>query len=347
MAGRATEAQTGDAVPRQAGHRNGAPSPDRRQLAGLALAFAAARPGPAPAQPPAAAPTQPSWPSRPLRLLIPFPPAGTTDILARILADRLGARLGQPVVTENRGGAAGVIAAELASRFEPDGYGLFFASIGMASINPNLHARLSYRPEDLLPVVLFADLPNVLVVRADSPWRSLADMLAAARARPGALTYASSGSGSSLHLSGEMLKADAEVDILHVPFRGGSDVANQIMGGRVDIGVNNLPSVIPLLRGGQLRALAVTDPERSPALPEVPTVAESGLPGYAATAWFGLQVPRGTPAAIIERLNAAVKAICAEPQTRERVEGSAPGCAAARSPSSPPTRPRRARNGRR
>lgn len=298
-----------------------APGPGRRQAIGLALALAVARPGWARAQ--ASGPRGP-WPSRPLRLVIPFPPAGATDLLARILAERLGARLEQAVVAENRGGAAGVIAAELASRLEPDGYGLFFASIGTAAINPHLHARLNYRPEDLVPVALFADLPNVIVVRADSPYRTLPDLLAAARARPGALSYASSGSGSSLHLSGEMLKADAGVDILHVPFRGGADVANQIMGGRVDIGLNNLPSVIALLRGGQLRPLAITGPDRSPALPEVPTVAESGEPGlagYAATAWFGLQVPRGTPADIVGRLNAEVNAICAEPATRERVEG--------------------------
>jgi tripartite-type tricarboxylate transporter receptor subunit TctC len=266
---------------------------------------------------------QASWPNRPPRLIVPFPPGGATDLLARVLAERLGVRLGQAVVVENRGGAAGVIAAEIASRAEPDGYTLFFASIGTASINPNLHAKLSYRPDDLLPVALFADLPNVIVVRADSPWKSLADMLATAREKPGVLAYSSSGSGSSLHLSGEMLKADAGVDILHVPFRGGADTANQLMGGRIDIGVNNLPSVITLLRGGQLRALAVTSPDRSPALPDVPTVAESGIPalaGYAATAWFGLQVPRGTPPAIVARLNAEVNAICAEPTTRERVE---------------------------
>jgi tripartite-type tricarboxylate transporter receptor subunit TctC len=285
----------------------------RRSALGGALAAVLAGPGLA----------QAAWPSRSLRLIVPFPPGGATDLLARVLAERLGARLGQPVVVENRGGAAGVIAAEIASRAEPDGYSLFFASIGTASINPNLHAKLSYRPEDLLPVALFADLPNVIVVRGDSPWKTLADMLATAREKPGALAYSSSGSGSSLHLSGEMLKADAGVDILHVPFRGGADTANQLMGGRIDLGVNNLPSVITLLRGGQLRALAVTSPDRSPALPDVPTVAESGLPGlagYAATAWFGLQVPRGTPAAIIERLNAEVNAICAEPQARERVE---------------------------
>ncbi|MBV1795580.1 tripartite tricarboxylate transporter substrate binding protein [Siccirubricoccus sp. G192] len=287
--------------------------PSRRALPGIALGLAAAT-GLLPAR------AQPAWPSRPLRLIVPFPTGGATDLLARVMAERLGARLGLPVVVENRGGAAGVIAAELASRAEPDGYNLFFASIGTASINANLHQRLSYRPEDLVPVALFADLPNVIVVRRDAPWHSLHALLAAARAKPGGLTYASSGSGSSLHLSGEMLKADAGVDILHVPFRGGADTANQILGGRIDIGMNNLPSVITLIRSGQLRALAVTSPERTPALPDVPTVAESGLPGYAATAWFGLQVPVHTPQPVIERLNAEVNGIVADPMARERLE---------------------------
>ena len=263
---------------------------------------------------------QANWPARPLRLIVPFPAGGTTDTLARILAERLGARLGQTVVVENRGGAAGVIAAEIASRAEPDGHTLFLATIGTAAINPHLHARLNYRPEDLAPVGLFAELPNVIVARADAPWRTLEAFLAEARARPGHLTYASSGSGSSLHLSGEMLKADAGVDILHVPFRGGGDTVNQIMGGRVDVGMNNLPSAIALVRAGQLRALAVTGPVRAAVLPDVPTVAESGLPGYAATAWFGVQAPARTPLAVIERVNAELNAIVADPPTRERVE---------------------------
>lgn len=267
---------------------------------------------------PAAA--QPAWPARPLRLIVPFPAGGTTDTLARMLAERLGARVGQTVVVENRGGAAGVIAAEMASRAEPDGYTLFLATIGTAAINPHLHARLNYRPEDLVPVGLFAELPNVLVVRADAPWRDLGAFLAEARARPGELTYASSGSGSSLHLSGEMLKADAGVDILHVPFRGGADTVNQIMGGRVDMGMNNLPSAIALVRAGQLRALAVTGPVRAAALPDVPTVAESGLPSYAATAWFGVQAPVRTPPAVIARVNAELNAIVADPATRARAE---------------------------
>jgi tripartite-type tricarboxylate transporter receptor subunit TctC len=270
---------------------------------------------------PALAGAQPAWPARPIRLIVPFPAGGTTDLLARLLSDGLGARLGQPVVAENRGGAAGVIAAEQAARAEPDGQTLLFASIGTVAILPHLHARLGWKPEDLVPIALFADVPNVIVVRADSPFRTLAELIAAARARPGELSFASSGNGSSLHLSGEMLKAQAGVDILHVPFRGGSDSVNQLLGGRIDIAVNNLPSAIAMIRGGQMRALAVTTAERTPALPEVPTVAEAaGLPEYEATAWFGLQAPRGTPAAIIERLNAETRAIGADPAVRARAE---------------------------
>ncbi|WP_149539950.1 Bug family tripartite tricarboxylate transporter substrate binding protein [Siccirubricoccus phaeus] len=260
------------------------------------------------------------WPARPIRLIVPFPAGGTTDLLARLLADGLGARLGQSVVAENRGGAAGVIAAEMAARAEPDGHTLLFASIGTVAILPNLHARIGWRPEDLLPIAYFADVPNVIVVRADGPYRTLAELLAAARARPGELSYASSGNGSSLHLSGEMLKAAANVDILHIPFRGGADSVNQLLGGRIDLAVNNLPSAIAMVRDGKLRALAVTTAERTPALPDVPTVAESGLPGYEATAWFGLQAPRGTPQPILERLNAETRAIGADPTARARAE---------------------------
>jgi tripartite-type tricarboxylate transporter receptor subunit TctC len=293
----------------------------RRQIlaAGLGLmATSAIAPGVA-AQG-AGTPAGGAWPSRPIRLIVPFPAGGTTDLLARIMADGLGARLGQPVIAENRGGAAGVIAAEQAARAEPDGHTLLFASIGTVAILPHLHARLNWRPEDLVPIVLFADVPNVIVVRADSPLKTLADLLAAARARPGELSYASSGNGSSLHLSGEMLKAQANVDILHVPFRGGADSVNQLLGGRIDLAVNNLPSAITLLRGGQMRALAVTSPERTPALPEVPTVAESGLPGFDATAWFGLQAPRGTPQPIIDRLNAEVRGLSAEPGAQAKAQ---------------------------
>ncbi len=307
----------------------------RRALCSLALCSLAAGPGAAQPRPGETAPGEPgrgdpasgdpsvaAWPTRPLRLIVPFPPGGSTDILARILAERLGNRLGQTVVVENRGGAAGNIAAEAATRAEPDGYTLFFASVGTAAINRHLYGRLTWRAEDLVPVVLWADLPNAVVVGAASEIRSLAELIAAARARPGELSFASSGNGTTLHLSGELFKAMTGTDILHVPFRGGADSVNQLMGGRIDVAFNNLPTALPLIRGGQLRVLAVTSPERSPALPEVATVAELGLPGYAAVSWFGVQVPRQTPEALVRRLNAEVNAILADGVTRPRIEAT-------------------------
>jgi tripartite-type tricarboxylate transporter receptor subunit TctC len=263
------------------------------------------------------------WPNRPFRLIVPFPPGGTTDLLARLLSDGLAARLGQPVVAENRGGAGGAVGAELAARMEPDGYNLFFGTIGSAAIIPNLQARLNYRPGDLVPVTLFADLPNIISVAKNARWKTLAELLDEAKRNPGKLSFASSGIGSSLHLSGELLKAMAGVDILHVPFRGGADTANEIMAGRVDFGVNNLPSAIGLIRGGEMRGLAVTSTSRSPALPEVPTVAETPgwpLAGYDATAWFGLQVPIRTAEAVIARLNAETNAVLADTAVRARME---------------------------
>ncbi len=268
---------------------------------------------------PAVARAQGDWPQKSIRLLVPFPPGGATDLLARVLADRLGPQLGQTVVVENRGGAGGSIAAELATRFEPDGYSVFFASVGTAAINQHLYPRLPYRPEDLLPVVLWADLPNVAVVGKNSRFRTLADLIAAAKAQPGQLSFASSGNGTTLHLSGELLKTMAGIDMLHVPFRGGADVINQLMAGRVDVSFNNLPSAITLIRSGELRPLGLTGPVRSPELPDLPTIAEQGYPGYQAVSWFGVQVVRGTPEPIRQRLNTAVNAVLAEPETRARI----------------------------
>ena len=279
----------------------------RRALLGAALAA------------PALAQAQGAWPQKSIRLLVPFPPGGATDLLARVLADRLGPQLGQTVVVENRGGAGGSIAAELATRFEPDGYSVFFASVGTAAINQHLYPRLPYRPEDLLPVVLWADLPNVAVVGKNSRYRTLAELIAAAKARPGQLSFASSGNGTTLHLSGELLKTMAGIDMLHVPFRGGADVINQLMAGRVDVSFNNLPSAITLIRSGELRPLGLTGPVRSPELPDLPTIAEQGYPGYQAVSWFGVQVVRGTPEPIRQTLNAAVNAVLAEPETRARI----------------------------
>jgi tripartite-type tricarboxylate transporter receptor subunit TctC len=254
------------------------------------------------------------------RLIVPFPAGGTTDILARLTAERLAARLGQPVVVENRGGAAGGIAAEAASRAEPDGNTLFMASIGTAAVNPLVYRHLPYRPEDLAEVAALYALPNVATVGARSRFATLAGFVAEARARPGQLSFGSSGAGSSLHLTGEMLKHRAGIDLLHVPYRGGGQMLTELMAGRIDIAFGNLPTAIGLVREGALRALAVSSPARSAALPDVPTIAEAaGLPGFAATVWFGLQVPSATPAEVVARLNLAAREVLAEPATLARL----------------------------
>ena len=260
-----------------------------------------------------------SWPARPLRLIVPFPPGGGTDILARILSERLGARVGQPVLVENRPGAAGNLAAEVAARAEPDGHTLFFASIGTAAINPTLYRTASFKPEDLAPVALFGDLPNVVTANPNAAWKTLPEFIAAAKAQPGRLTYGSSGSGSSLHLTAEMLKMRAGIDLLHVPFRGGAAMLTELVAGRIDMCAGNLPTAIGLIRDRSLRALAVTSPERSPAVPDVPTVAEAALPGFAAVAWFGVQVPARTPAPLVQRINAEINAVTNDPATRARM----------------------------
>lgn len=306
-------------VIKNAGNNVRMPQTTRRAL----LAATLAAPLAAPLALPGAARAQAAWPSRPFRLLVPFPAGGTTDILARMLADGLAARLGQPVVAENRGGAGGAVGAEAAARMPGDGYNLFFASIGSGAIIPNLLPRINWNPADLLPIALFADLPNIVVVSKRSPYQSLAELLAAAKREPGKLTFATSGIGSSLHLSGEYLKAMAGVDMLHVPFRGGADTANEVIAGRVDFGVNNLPSAIELVRAGEMRGLAVTTQTRNPALPDCPTVAETpGWPmrDYDASAWFGLQVPKGTPEPVQARLNAELNAVLADPAVKSRLD---------------------------
>ncbi|MBR0651723.1 tripartite tricarboxylate transporter substrate binding protein [Roseomonas terrae] len=259
------------------------------------------------------------WPTRQLRLIVPFPPAGGTDILARIMAERLGARVGQAIVIDNRPGAAGNIGAELAARAEPDGHTLFFASLGTAAINPSLYRNSAVRPEDLAPVALFGDLPNVVTANPRAPWKTLPELIAAAKAAPGKLTYGSSGSGSSLHLTGELLKLRAGMDLLHVPFRGGAAMLTELVAGRIDMCAGNLPTAIALIREGALRPLAVTSLERSPAVPDVPTVSEAAIPGFEAVAWFGVQVPARTPPDLIRRINAEVNATAADPVTQARM----------------------------
>ncbi|MBX9595264.1 MAG: tripartite tricarboxylate transporter substrate binding protein [Roseomonas sp.] len=271
-----------------------------------------------------------SWAAgRPIRLVVGFTPAGTTDIAARLLSEPLGRRLGTQVVVENRPGAGGNIGNQVVAQSEPDGHTLLMQTISGGAINYSLYgARMPVKPEDLAAVALMLRVPNAIFVNPQLPARTLQELVALAKSRPGALNIGSSGAGTSLHMTGELLKLEAGIDMTHVPFRGAGPMIQEIIAGRVEVGVDNLPSVIGHLREGRLRPLAVTTKERSPAMPDVPTTAEAGLPGVEATAWFGLQAPARTPAAIIQRISDEVNVIIREPDMARRLAdlgGMAPG----------------------
>ena len=246
---------------------------------------------------------------KPIRLICPFPPAGAVDIASRAISNELSKILGQPVTVENRPGAGGNIGGVEAVRSAPDGRTLFMTTSGINAINPALYAKMPFDPiKDLEPVVALVSLSNVLVVHPSVKANSVADVIAMAKAEPGKMTYASSGSGTSIHMSGEMFKYLTKVDILHIPYKGSAPAMNDLLGGQVMMMFDNIPSALPQIKAGKLRALAVTGARRDPLLPDVPTVAEAGVPGYESGVWFGLAVPAGTPKDEIARINdAAVK----------------------------------------
>jgi tripartite-type tricarboxylate transporter receptor subunit TctC len=274
------------------------PNLTRRALSVLPLA---ALPGLAAAQ---------SFPAKPVRLICPFPPGGAVDIASRAVAAEMSKTLGQPVTVENKPGAGGNIGGAEAARSAPDGYTLFMTTSGISAINPVLYRKMPFDPnKDLAPVSALVSLSNVLVVHPSVKANSVAEVLALVRANPGKLTYASSGSGTSIHMSGEMFKHLTGTDIVHVPYKGSAPALTDLLGGQVQMMFDNIPSALPHIKAGRLRALATTGPRRDPALPDLPTVAEAGVPGYEAGVWFGLAVPTGTPADVVARLNAeAVKA---------------------------------------
>src|ERR1700681_275677 len=270
----------------------------RRSLRAVLLAFMAWSASGALAQ---------AYPTRSIRLVVPFPPAGTTDILAREVAQRLSVSLGQSVIIDNRPGAAGNIGSDLVAKSAPDGYTLLMGTVGTHAINPSLYARMPYdHVKDFVPIVLVAGVPNVLEVTPSLPVNSVADLIKLAKEKPGQLNFASSGSGTSIHLSGELFKTMAGVDMVHVPYKGSAPALIDLMGGQVQLMFDNLPSSLAQIKAGKLRAIAVTSAQRAPALPNVPTIAESGLPGFEASSWFGLLAPAGTPAAVVARINADV-----------------------------------------
>ena len=246
-------------------------------------------------------------PTRPIKMICPFPAGGGTDQIARIVALQLSNRLGQQVYVENRGGANGGLGAQEVMRAEPDGYTIGAISDSPMTVNPWMYDKLAYRPlEDFIPVARINHFPSLLVANPSVPVKTVADLIKLAKEKPGQLNFASSGSGTSIHLSGELFKTMAGVDMMHVPYKGSAPAVTDLMGGQVQLMFDNLPSSLAQIKAGKLRAIAVTSAQRAPALPNIPTIAESGLPGFEASSWFGLLAPAGTPAAVVARINAEV-----------------------------------------
>src|SRR5438132_430474 len=260
------------------------------------------------------------YPAKPLRLVVPFAPGGSTDIFARLVAERLAAPLGQAVMVDNRAGAAGNIGAEAVARATPDGYTLLMATTGVMAINNALYRNMTYdAAKDLEPVVFIASITNVLIVPADSPARSVAELIALSRREPGRLSFASSGAGSSTHMSGELFKSLTNTDILHIPYKGSGQAMPDLISGRVSMMFENMPGAVSHIKAGKLRALAVTGLQHSSAMPELPTVAEAGVPGYESLSWSGIAVAAGTPRALLEHLNRDINSILATPEMRQKL----------------------------
>jgi tripartite-type tricarboxylate transporter receptor subunit TctC len=265
--------------------------------------------------------------ARPLRIVVPFTPGGSTDILARAIAPKLAQALGQNVVVDNRPGAGGSLGATEVARAEPDGSTLLMGHIGTLAVNPSIYPKLAYDPvTSFVPVAYVARVPNVLVVNAASPIKSLKDLVEAARAQPGRLTYSSGGNGSAAHITFESLKLKTKIFMLHIPYRGTAPSVTDVIARQVDCTFTGAPAVLPHVKSGRLRALAVSSPQRLPALPDVPTVAESGYPGFEADQWYGVVAPAGTPAAVVTRLNVEInKALTLADVTQQlAIEGATP-----------------------
>lgn len=272
-------------------------------LAGLAAGSAAAE----------------DYPTRPVTLIVPAAAGGATDSLARIVAEPLRKALGQPVVVENKAGGGGVLGMQFVANAAPDGYTIAMGNIGPNAINVALQKNLSYSNKDFVAIGRVAVMPNIVVTQPDRPINSIRELIDYAKANPGKLDFASSGVGQSIHMSGELFKVMAGVDMIHVPYKGSGPAVQDLLGGQVALMFDNLASSMPHVKSGKLKALAVTSAQRWPAAKDIPTVAESGVPGFEVVAWFGLMAPAGTPQPIVERLNAELAKALADPAVQERL----------------------------
>jgi len=263
-----------------------------------------------------------TWPAKPIKWIVPFAPGGTTDILARTIGEKLTVALGQPVIVENKPGAGGGVGAEFTAKAPPDGYTIMGGTISTHAINASLYKSLPYDPvKDFVPITLIVRLPNLLVVNPDIPAKNVTELITLLKANPGKYSFASSGNGTSQHLSGELFKSMAGVDMQHIPYKGSPPALQDVVGGQVAMTFDNITTAWPLAKGGKLRALAVTTAKRSAVAPDVPTLSESGLAGYEIGSWQGVFAPAGTPPAIVKRLNAEIVKIINMPDVKEKLIG--------------------------
>jgi len=264
--------------------------------------------------------TAPQFPSRPIRFVVPFTPGGATDIVARLIGERLTGSLGQQIIIDNRAGASGNIGAEIVARAAPDGHTWLMATTGVMAVNQSLLGKLPYDPErDFAPVMLTTVLPLILIVPSSSPAQTVKEVIAIAKAKPGHFSFASSGAGATTHVAGELFKSMARVDLLHVPYKGGGQLMNDLIGNQVSMSFFQIPGAMQHVKSGRLKALAISTSKRSSLMPELPTIAEAGVPGYEAIAWSGVVVAARTPKPIIDRLNGELIRALDTPDIKKRL----------------------------
>jgi tripartite-type tricarboxylate transporter receptor subunit TctC len=269
----------------------------------------------------AQAPTAAAWPERPIRVIVPVPAGGTPDVIARLVVAPMAGRLGQPMIIDNRGGAGGLIGAEVAAKALPDGYTLFLSSPGPLAILPHLQKKAAYDPlTDFAPIGLISSGPFLLIAHPSLPAKNIGELLALARAQPGKLDYASAGNGAANHLAMELFKSMAGVNLSHVPYKGAPQAVTDVLAGQVPMMFNSIAPVAQFIKAGRVRVLGISSAARSPQLPDVPTIAESGVPGYASITWFGLLAPAQTPRPVIRRLNEVLAAVVQSPEVRAQLE---------------------------